>query len=215
MTDVLNGVEPAGFPAVYEFAWLSDAVDVSQLGQGEALIEEQFGKQHRIAVGGRFTIRTPAGRTTSLVAVGRYRDPAILQGVIIDAHQFLALSAARDPHSFTIALVDGDDAAVGRAKAQIARALGDYPTAKVRTVPEYRDWVAGRVDQIIYLLYALLAMSLVISLFGMPTACSCRSPSARGRSGSCAPSAPRPARYARSCATRASSPRSSAGCSGP
>ncbi len=37
----------------------------------------------------------------------------------------------------------------------------------MRTGAEYRDWIAGRVDQIIYLLYALLAMSLVISLFGI------------------------------------------------
>lgn len=37
----------------------------------------------------------------------------------------------------------------------------------MRTVAEYADWIAGTLDQIVYLLYALLAMSLVISLFGI------------------------------------------------
>jgi putative ABC transport system permease protein len=166
-TDVLNGVEPAAWPDVYDFEWLGDEVDVSRLGAGSALIEEQFGKEHGIAVGETFTVRTPTGRTATLRAVGRYRDPAILQGVIVDAHQFLAISAARDPFSFLIALRDDGEAEVAQAKAEVARALESFPAAKVRTGPEYRDWIAGRVDQIIYLLYALLAMSLVISLFGI------------------------------------------------
>ena len=37
----------------------------------------------------------------------------------------------------------------------------------MRTGEEYRDWIAGRLDQIVYLLYALVAMSLVISMFGI------------------------------------------------
>ena len=112
-------------------------------------------------------MRTPTGRTATFRAVGRYRDPAILQGIIIDSHRFLTLSASRDPFSFMIALRGDGDAQVARAKADVAEALAAFPTAKVRTGAEYRDWIAGRVDQIIYLLYALLAMSLVISLFGI------------------------------------------------
>ena len=166
-TDILNGVDPADFPEVYDFRWLGDEVDVARLGPEEAVIEEQFGKEHGIAVGDRFDVRTPTGRTATLRAVGRYRDPAILQGIIIDSHRFLTLSASRDPFSFMIALRDGGDAQVTAAKADVADALDTFPTAKVRTGAEYRDWIAGRVDQIIYLLYALLAMSLVISLFGI------------------------------------------------
>ena len=166
-TDILNGVEPAGFPAVFDVEWLGDEFDVSRLGPGDALIEEQFAKQHGITVGDRFTVRTPAGHTATLQAVASYRDPAIMQGLIIDAHQFLALSAARDPYGFFVALRDDGEAEVAAAKSEVADAIAAFPTAKVRTVDEYRDWIAGRVDQIIYLLYALLAMSLVISLFGI------------------------------------------------
>jgi putative ABC transport system permease protein len=166
-TDILNGVEPAAFPQVYDFRWLDGEVDLSRLGPADAVIEEQFGEEHGIGVGDTFSVRTPTGRTASFRALGRYRDPAILQGVIVDAHRFLAVSAARDPFSVMIALRDGDEAEVTRAKADVARALEAFPTAKVRTGAEYRDWVVGRLDQIVFLLYALLAMSLVISLFGI------------------------------------------------
>jgi putative ABC transport system permease protein len=39
--------------------------------------------------------------------------------------------------------------------------------AEVRTNAEYRDEISSRVDSILYLLYVLLAMSVVISLFGI------------------------------------------------
>jgi putative ABC transport system permease protein len=164
-TDVLNGVEPTAWPQVYDFRWLGDGIDLSRLGPDEAAIEEQFGKEHGIAVGDTFSVRTPSGRTAVFRAVARYRDPAILQGMIIDAHRFLALSSSRDPFSFLIAL--RGDTGVEAGKAAVAAALGSFPTAKVRTGEEYRDWIAGRLDQIVYLLYALVAMSLVISMFGI------------------------------------------------
>jgi len=166
-TDIMNGVEPADFPQVYDIKWRGDEVDFSAFGPGSALIEEQFAKAHGLVVGDRFTVRTPTGRTATLRAVGSYRDPAILQGLIVDAHQFLAISAARDPYGFFVSLRADGDRALADAKAEVSRALEPYPAAKVRTTEEYRDWIAGRVDQIIYLLYALLAMSLVISLFGI------------------------------------------------
>ena len=37
----------------------------------------------------------------------------------------------------------------------------------VHDPPARTDWVSGSVDQLVYLLYALLGMSLVISLFGI------------------------------------------------
>ena len=50
---------------------------------------------------------------------------------------------------------------------QIAAALDRFPTAEVRSDAQYRDLINEQVNQIVYLLYALLAMSLVISLFGI------------------------------------------------
>jgi putative ABC transport system permease protein len=164
-TDVLNGVEPVAWPQLYDFLWLGEGVDLARLRPEDAVIEEQFGKEHGIAVGDSFSVRTPSGRTAEFRAVARYRDPAILQGVIIDAHRFLALSSSRDPFAFLVAL--RDDAGVAQAKADVAAALASFPVAEVRTGEEYRDWIAGRLDRIVYLLYALVAMSLVISMFGI------------------------------------------------
>jgi putative ABC transport system permease protein len=108
-------------------------------------------------------MRTPIGRRASFTAVAEYRDPAILQGVIISPADFHRISSGADPFSFWVR----GNGAPAALKRRVTSALAAYPAATVRTKAEYRDWIGGRLDQIVYLLYALLAMSLVISLFGI------------------------------------------------
>ena len=58
-----------------------------------------------------------------------------------------------------------DEATVG---AEIEAALESrYPTVTVESKAEYKDTIEGQLDQIVYLLYALLAMSVLISMFGI------------------------------------------------
>ena len=52
-------------------------------------------------------------------------------------------------------------------QASIKDALANFPTAEVENRAEYQDTLSAQLDQIVYLLYALLAMSVLISLFGI------------------------------------------------
>jgi putative ABC transport system permease protein len=166
LTDVLNAFDGARLNDVYAFDWRDGRdADVAKLDvPGNALVEEQFAEQHGIAVGERFGVRAATGRRATFTAVATYRDPMILQGFIVSPGDFHRISSADDPFSFWIT---GDGSDAGTLKQHVQSALAAYPAAKVRTMHEYRDWIGGRLDQIVYLLYALLAMSLVISLFGI------------------------------------------------
>ena len=166
LTDYLNGVEPLGLRDVYRFRWLhgSDA-ELQRLGPGAALIEEQFAKQHGLAVGDRFRVTGSTGHSATLTVIGEYRDPQILQGAIVDAGQFGALSPSRDPRTLLVRLLGGRDLVSG--KRAVAATLHGFPSATVRTRAEFGDYVNAQLDQIVYLLYALLAMSVVISMFGI------------------------------------------------
>jgi putative ABC transport system permease protein len=165
-TDMINGVEPLALRDVYRFRWLNGTdAELQRLGAGAALVEEQFAEQHGIAVGERFRVTGPTGHSATLTAIGEYRDPQLMQGVLIDVGQFRALSPSPDPMSYFVRLLDGRD--VAQAKADVVAALDAFPSAKVRTRDEYGDHVNAQLDQIVYLLYALLAMSIVISMFGI------------------------------------------------
>ena len=128
-------------------------------------MEEQFAKQHRIGVGDRFRLTGPTGRTATVTAIAEYRDSLLMQGVMVDVPQFHALSAIDDPLAFYVRLLDGHRA--GAVEPAIKAAVRPFPAAKVRTLPEYNRWLTSQLDRIVYLLYALLAMSVVISMFGI------------------------------------------------
>ena len=130
-----------------------------------AVVEEQFAKTHRIEIGDDFIVQTPTGARVHLQAIGEYRDPMLLQGLVTDQQTFDRASAMVDPFSYLIKISDRTDPAVVRRG--VTDAMRQFPAAKVQSTDEYRADIAARLDQMVYLLYALLAMSVVISLFGI------------------------------------------------
>lgn len=166
MTDIASAIDASTLGAVYDIDWIkgSDAL-LAQLAAGDnILIEEQFGKEHGVKVGDRFTVTSTKGRAL-VTAIGEYRDPQLVQGTILDLSLFSKLSASRDPWVVFTGVEDGAD--VSSVQQAIAGALEPFPAAKVQTLDAYKDDMSAQLDQLVYLLYALLAMSVVISLFGI------------------------------------------------
>ena len=166
-TDQLDGVDPVALPSVYEPAWRRGGTNelLGRLSGNAALVEEQFARRHGIEIGERFEVETSAGGKATLTALGEYADPMVLQGVMVDVATFKRLSSLRDPFAFFVGVDPG--VAVADVKPRVEAALSQYPTAETRTNADYRRVIEGNLDQLVYLLYALLAMSLVISLFGI------------------------------------------------
>jgi putative ABC transport system permease protein len=166
-TDIVNGVSVATLGNWYAFDWKAggdDALD-ALVGQPVAVVEEQFAKAHAITVGEEFTATSPAGRRVRLTAAGVYRDPLILQGMIVDDAMFDRIAPGTDPW---VAWVSADRAADPAAlRSELHALTTSFPGLKVQNEAEYQDDLTGALDQTVYLLYALLAMSVVISMFGI------------------------------------------------
>ena len=166
VTDQLNGIDPLALRDAYRFHWLkgSDA-DLQRVVGGAAIIEEQFAKLHGITVGHRFRVTGPTGHTRHAHGDRRVSRPAAHAGR--DGRRRAVpgpLVAARP------AVVLRDLGARYGHRGRPASGQGcarQFPSAKVRTSAQYSDYIGAQLDQIVYLLYALLAMSIVISMFGI------------------------------------------------
>jgi putative ABC transport system permease protein len=164
--DALGGIDPKRIRSGYSFEWIdgSDAL-LDRLRGRNAVVEEQFADARDIVVGDEFEVVTPSGGRTTLTAIGEYRDPQLLNGVLVDRTTLDGLSAARDP--YLVLVSTRPDAETEEVRAAIETALQRFPVAEVEDQAGLREQVSDQTNQIVYLLYALLAMSVLISLFGI------------------------------------------------
>jgi putative ABC transport system permease protein len=166
IVDLMIGVDPTLLGDVYTFEWIEgDDALLDELGRGETLIEEQFAAEHGVGVGDSYSVETPSGKKTTLTAIGEYRDPTIIQGTISTPQTLATVSPARDPISMLVSADEGTE--VAAVQDAVEKALEPYPSLKIESRAEYQDTISGQLDQIVYLLYALLAMCVIISLFGI------------------------------------------------
>jgi putative ABC transport system permease protein len=165
-TDTVEGVDSNRLAQVYRFKWIhgSDRL-AAALGPDDALVEQQFAKAHGISLGEWFRIRTPSGGTARLRAVGEYQDPQVMQGMMVAMDVFERISTATDPYLFLVHALPDADAA--RTHQALETSLRSFPAAEVKSNAEYREKINGQLDQMANMLYALLAMSVLISVFGI------------------------------------------------
>ncbi|HET6868871.1 MAG TPA: FtsX-like permease family protein [Solirubrobacteraceae bacterium] len=161
------GVDPATIGGVYRFAWKtgSDAV-LSHLGDG-AIVDSSYATKHHLRVGSTFTLQSPSGTTRRLTVAATYHPPQadpVLPTVVISQATFdSTFPTPQDAQAFV--KVDGGPSAA--TTAELKRALGAYPDAKVQTRAAWVTAQAKSVDQVLDLFYVLLALSVIVSLFGM------------------------------------------------
>jgi putative ABC transport system permease protein len=166
-TASMVGVDPVTFAPMWRFHWLKGGSDalLGRLAAGQALVEEQFAATYGLAPGKRFSVLSQSGGRVRFVVVGEYRDPQLLTGFAVAESSFDQLVPAnqRDP-VYVIATTHESPAA---ARAGVASALKAFPTATVQTKSQYTASLSKQVDQLLLMIYALLAVSVIISVFGI------------------------------------------------
>ncbi len=160
-TDV-GGIDRRTIADAYRFDWVegSDATARS-LGPNDALVRRTFAKKHETAIGDAVVLATPAGKRVEVTVRGIFDAPdidSLLPAVVITQEKF-DTSFERPADSF--ALVQADSA------ASVERAVRAFPAAGVETVESFSELRHGFLTQILNLLYVLLGLSVIVSLFGM------------------------------------------------
>jgi len=169
----VTGVDPSTIGNVYDFRWKkgSDNVLLS-LGFDGAIVRNQFADDQNLEVGSKFSIQTPQGKKIPLVVRGIYDPPAeqldALLGSVTLAQRAFDTHFPRTKDMFVF--VDTDDGVTSQATAALDETLDPYPDAVVRTNSAWITERAGGIDMILNIFYVLLALSIIVSLFGMVNA---------------------------------------------
>jgi putative ABC transport system permease protein len=164
----VNGIDPS-FTRFFHFHWTdgSDAV-VTGLGLDGAILEKDYAKKHHLAVGGRFSLTTPNGKKVPLRVAGIQKprtieklDPLVSKVVISEAAFDRSFSRPKNALSFLKA------PETASSTAALKRTLASFPDARVYTREAWVEKRASGLNTLLNLLYVLLALSVIVSLFGM------------------------------------------------
>ena len=167
---LVNGVDPS-FGRVFNLNWSegSNAVP-ARLGPHGAVLEKGYAEDHRLRAGSEFSLRTPSGQSVHLRVVGIQAPTEVqkidpLVGKVLISVAAFDRSFPRPSNIYTF--VDTRGGETGANTASLERALKPFPDAVVYTKAGWVDKRANGVNELLNLLYVLLALSVIISLFGM------------------------------------------------
>ncbi len=163
----LYGADPLSLGRVWNFEWLGDGDDalLGALTVDTVILEEQTAEGLSVETGDTVSVATADGREADLEVIGVYRDPIMLDGMVVSDAGYSALFPRSQLFMVVAQGTPGGDTA--QTKEALEAALADVPTAEVQTNEEYKETIVGQVDQLLNLLYGLLALSVIISLFGI------------------------------------------------
>ena len=164
----VTGVDPATILQVYRFEWKqgSDAV-LPRLGRNGAIVEDGFADDKNLGVGDTFRLVAPTGKAVTLEVKAVYEPPPfypLLGNVSIPQSTFDSIfERPKNQYSFVDVRGEPTDQAKRRLEAAVAR----FPDAKVLTREEWIDDQDEELTNFLVFLYILLALSVIVSLFGM------------------------------------------------
>jgi putative ABC transport system permease protein len=159
----VNSIDPRTIGGLYNFEWThgSDAT-LAQLDGHGAVLKKGFANGANLHVGDTFTLKTSTLKPLRLKVVGIFQPPRLaelLGGVVISQESF-DRNFPRPLNSYT--LISGTASANA-----LKRAVASFPDVKVSTRDQFVKGQSSFLTTLLNMLYVLLALSVIVSLFGM------------------------------------------------
>jgi putative ABC transport system permease protein len=163
----VTGIDPRTIDEAYVFEWEegSNAV-LDTLGRNGVIVAKDFADQKNLEVGDNVKLLTPSAREASMVVRGIYKPPPffpLLGSASVSQAAFDSLYE-RPRNSFVFVNTANDSPAT---TAGLEQAVADFPDAKVQTREAWIDFQDSEFNQFLLLLYVLLALAVIVSVFGM------------------------------------------------
>jgi putative ABC transport system permease protein len=167
-TKTVTAVETGTFAQMYRINWDSGSnATLEHLGMTGTVVNKNTADGYNLHVGQTLSVQTPSGRRISLVVEGIATDNVGLLAALT-----ISLPLARSAFSQRTDAVDFIAYAPGVTDAQVQpkvnRLLGArFPQAESQTAKQFEATQADQINKLLALIYVLLALSVIVSLFGI------------------------------------------------
>ena len=167
-TSFVTAVDPAKAGSVLEFDW-DDGSDATlkRMTRDDAIVDQAWATDNDVDVGDKLSVTTPADRQATYTVRGSIQDSADLYGDFVITQQALA-EDFRERQEGLILLKYAQGANPDAVRAEVEQVVErDFPVVEVLDQQELQDSIGGQINQLVNLLYALLSLAVIVSLFGI------------------------------------------------
>ena len=163
----LAAVDPATVSNVLEVSFEEgDQATLSGLGDGEAIVDQSWGESQGVGVGDEVVVSTPTGKRASYRVKGSVKDSSddLLGSFVITQRALARDFGERRPSKTLVALAPGAGGAAREIEQLVER---EFPAAEALDQQGLKESQASQINQLLGLIYALLSLAVIVSLFGI------------------------------------------------
>jgi putative ABC transport system permease protein len=155
-------------PQVLSLDWKEGSQQIlGQLGSDGAIVDEDYAKDHNLTAGSPIQLQTVSGQTLRLAVRGIFSPPAGGSPFGPVTISTTAFDAANPRPQNLMTFVNMSGGVTEANTKALGDALASFPNAKAQTRDEFKKTQTDAVKSILNILYVLLALSVVVSLFGI------------------------------------------------
>jgi len=164
----ITALDPASFSRVYRIDWDKGSnASLEGLGTTGTVLTKGFANAHHLHVGARLSVQTPSGQRVTLSVRGIATDNARLL-----ADLTITLPLARTVFNQRTDAVDFVSYAPGVSNSQVQPTVNRllaarFPQTQSQTAAQFKTSLGGQINSLLALIYVLLALSVIVSLFGI------------------------------------------------
>ena len=160
-----SGIDPRTITSVFTPEIAKGPADAfGALRDDQTLADDAWAKSHGFKLGDTIQVTTPTGERVGYELVGTYDNKLDLLGKIVVTNAAMSKDWNQPDDNFI--LVAGKGSA-DTLEAGAKQALADFPVAKAQTLTQFKDESADQVNQLLGLVFGLLALSVIVALLGI------------------------------------------------
>lgn len=159
----LTVITPATIEGNFDIGLIN--ANYSVLDKDGILISESLAQRDGLKIGSTIPVTFGDGVTRDLTVRALYVNDDLAGNRVISRETFAGTTVSSFDFSVYVTLEKGADSS--KVRAALEKAIDDYGQGKLLSKDEYIDEQAGQVNQLLGLIYGLLALSVIISIVGI------------------------------------------------
>jgi ABC-type antimicrobial peptide transport system permease subunit len=162
-----TGVNPPA-ATMFKLDWVRGSnATIATLGANGAFTDKGYAKHHHLHVGSPIELTFASGTHKSFVVKGIFDPPTGGSpfGSVTISQDAWDAENPNPQNLYSFVRVKGGES--DAAKAALEKSLAPYPNSKVQTRQQFIDNQISGLNSILNILYVLLALSVIVSLFGI------------------------------------------------